>query len=168
VASTVLEAATEADVIILGKGAWSVVDTGRLAPDVREVLSRAPASTLVLHAESAVRPPVRVVYTDTELADKALTIGAQLAEDGHLMVFVLADDADEARRLQQAAEEDVAGMQLDLSFQTLTEASVSRLSYLMAHEGQGTLVLPADAHAMGEEALLEFLDETSAPVLLVR
>jgi K+-sensing histidine kinase KdpD len=168
VASTVLAAASDVDVIILGKGAWSVVDTGRLTPDVREVLSRAPTSTLVLHAGSAVRPPVRVVYGVAELADKALFIAARLAEDGHLMVFLLADDAEGARRLQQAAEEEVMGRDFDLSFQILTEASISRLTYLMAHEGQGTLVVPADALKMEDEALLDFLNETTAPILLVR
>jgi nucleotide-binding universal stress UspA family protein len=168
VAPEVLKAAAEVDVAILGKGAWSAVDTGRLAPDVREILSQAPASTLVLQAETVVEPPVRVVYTDTPLAHKALSIAVRLAEDGHLMVFVLADDAEKASRLYEEAEQAVEGRQIDLSFQTLTEASVSRLAYLMAHEGEGTLVLPADAHRMEEEALLDFLDETGAPVLMVR
>ncbi len=168
VASEVLEAAAEADVAILGKGAWSAVDTGRLAPDVREILSQAPASTLVLQAETRVQPPVRVVHTDTALAQKALSIAVKLAEDGHLMVFVLADDRDKASQLRKDAERVVEEREIDLTFQTLTETSVSRLAYLMAHEGEGTLVLPADAHAMEDEALLDFLDETSAPVLMVR
>jgi hypothetical protein len=168
VAREVLAAATEADVVIVGKGAWSAVDTGRLAPDVRRVLREAPVSTLVLEAETEVEPPMRVVYTGTPLARKALSIGARLAEDGALMVFVLADDADEASRLREAVKEEVAGLNLELVFQTLTEASASRLAHLVAHEQEGTLVLPADAQTMGDEALLDFLDETSAPVLMVR
>jgi hypothetical protein len=168
VAPAVLEAAADADVAILGKGAWSAVETGRLAPDVREILSHAPASTLVLQAETMVEPPMRCVYTDTPLARKALTIAARLAEDGGLMVFVLADDPERAARLREEAQEWVKGWRIELSFQTLSEASVSRLAYLMAHEGEGTLVLPSDAHTMEDEVLLDFLDETSAPVLLIK
>jgi len=168
VAREVLAAAAEADVVILGKGAWSAVDTGRLAPDVREILGKVPASTLILQAETEVAPPMRVVYTGTPLGVKALRIGARLADDGELAVFVVADDSDLASRLREEVTRELDGKPLTVSFETLTEATVSRLAYLVAHEAEGTLVLPADAHAMEDEAVLQFLDETGAPFLLVR
>jgi hypothetical protein len=165
----VLGAAAEADVIILGKGAWSPFETRRLAPVVRDVLGQAPSSTLVLRAGSQVEPPMRVVYDGTPLADKALVIGAELArEDGDLVIFLLADDAQAASHLQERAREQVVGTDLDLSFQQLTEASVSRLAHLVALEERGTLLLPAGAPALEDEAVLDFLDETQAPVLLIR
>ena len=168
VVQQVLEAAAEADVVIVGKGAWSAVDTGRLAPDVREILTKAPSSTLVLGAEKSVEPPMRAVYDGTVLGEKALATASRLAEDGHLTVFVLADDDAEAERLAESAQDWVEGRELELSFQTLSQASVSRLAYLVSHEGEGTLVLPAHEGTMEDEALLDFLDETDAPVLLVR
>lgn len=168
VAQQVLEAAAEVDVVIVGKGAWSAVDTGRLAPDVREILTKAPSSTLVLGAEKTVEPPMRAVYDGTALGEKALATAARLAEAGHLTVFVLADDDAEAERLAESAQDWVEGRALELSFQTLSQASVSRLAYLVSHEGEGTLVLPAHEGTMEDEALLGFLDETDAPVLLVR
>lgn len=168
VAAEVLKAAAEADVVVLGKGSWSAFDTERLAPAVREVLGKAPASTLLLRAGTAVGPPMRAVYDGTPLGDKALSIAATLAEDGHLMVFVLADDPDAASRLEGAARERLKRRELELTFQTLTESSVSRLAYLVAHEERGTLVMPADPEALEDEAVLDFLDETGAPVLLVR
>jgi hypothetical protein len=168
VAGEVLRAAAEADVIILGKGAWSPFETERLTPAVREVLGQAPASTLVLRAGSRVEPPMRVVYDGTSLGERALSIAARLAEDGHLMIFILADGPDKASRLRDAATEHLVERELELSFQTLTESSVSRLAHLVAHEELGTLVLPADDESMEDEAVLDFLDETGAPVLLVR
>lgn len=168
VAAEVLRAAAEADVIILGKGAWSAVDTGRMAPDVREVLRRAPASTLLLQAESEVQFPLRVVYDGSGLAAKALAITARLAEDGDVTVFVLADDAERAGELQSQVRDQLQDTDLRPAFKTLTEASVSRLAYLVAHEGQGTLVLPAHSGVMADEAVLEFLEETTNPVLMIR
>jgi len=167
-AQEVLEAAAEAELVIVGKGAWSAVDTGRLAPDVREILAKAPSSTLVLGAERDLEPPVRAVYDGTALGDKALATAARLAEDGHLVVFVLADDAEEAEQLRESAQDWVKGRKLELSFQTLSQASVSRLAYLVSHEGEGTLVLPAHVETMADEVLLDFLDEADAPTLLVR
>lgn len=170
VAPELLSAAAEADLVILGKGAWSAFESERLAPTIREVLSRAPASTLVLRAGARVEPPMRVVYDGTPLADKAVATAAGLAaeEDGHLVIFVLADDPDEASRLEENVRQRLEETQLELSFQTLTEASVSRLAYLVAHEERGTLILPADTEALEDEAVLDFLDETQAPVLMIR
>ncbi len=170
VAPEVLAAAADADVVILGKGAWSPFETGHLAPAVREVLTRTPASTLVLRGDRHIEPPMRVVYDGSSLGDKALTTAADLTrdDDGHLMIFVLADSSDEASRLEDRARERLADPELELSFHLLTEGSVSRLAHLVSHEEGGTLVLPAGTDALEDEALFEFLDATSLPVLLVR
>lgn len=170
VASEVLSAAAEADVVIIGKGAWSPFETGRLTPPVREVLGEAPASSLVLRAGARVEPPMRVVYDGTPLAEKALATAAELARDenGHVMVFGLADDPEKASQLEERVRERLGDTELEVSFQTLTEASVSRLAYLVAHEERGTLLLPAGTRALEDEAVLDFLDETNAPVLLIR
>lgn len=170
VAGEILKAAAEADVVILGKGAWSPFETERLAPAVREVLRRTPASTLILRADASVEPPMRVVYDGTPLGDRAVSTAAELTkdEDGHLVIFLLADTPDEASRLESDVRERLAGLELELSFQRLTEASVSRLAYLVAREERGTLVLPARTATLEVEAVLDFLDETRAPVLLIR
>ncbi|MEA3375847.1 MAG: universal stress protein [Chloroflexota bacterium] len=170
VAPEVLRAASEADVIVLGKGAWSPFETGRLAPAVRRVLSEAPASTLILRAEAHVEPPMRVVYDGTPLGDKAVATAAALAEgeDGHLTILLLTDEPDRASRLRMTIQERLVGTDLEAEFQTLTETSVSRLAYLVAREERGTLVLPAHGETLEDEALLGFLDETQAPVLFIR
>ncbi len=168
VAAEVLRVAVEADVIILGKGAWSAVDTGRIAPDVREILRRATISTLLLQAEAEVQPPMRVVYDGSGLAARALSVAARLAEDGDLTVFVLANDPERAEELVEQVNDLLKGSELEPTFKTLTEASVSRLAYVVAHEGPGTLVLPADPLVTADDAVLEFLGETSNPVLMIR
>lgn len=170
VVSEVLGAAAEADVVVVGKGAWSPFETRRLAPAVRSVLGQASTSTLVLRAGSQVEPPMRVVYDGSAPAQRALTVAAKLAtdEDGHLMIFVLADDPEVATGLEAEVQEQLADAELILSFHQLTEASVSRLSYIVAHEERGTLLLPVGTGALEDEALLDFLEDTEAPVLLIR
>lgn len=170
VAPELLTAAAEADVVIMGKGAWSAFQTERLAPVVREVLSQAPASTLVLREGTQIEPPFRVVYDGTSLAEKAVAVAVDLAKpgDGELVIFLLADDPGEASQQQEAVRVQLAGTALEPTFQTLSEASVSRLAYLVAHEEGGTLILPAEPEALEDEALLDFLDETRVPVLLIR
>ena len=170
VALEVLAAAATADVVILGKGAWSPFKTGHLTPAVRQVLSQSSTSTLVLREDTRVEPPMRVVYDGTALGEKALATAAGLARDdgGQLMVFLLANGPDEAARLRDAVRQRLAGQLLEISFQSLTERSVPRLAHLIAHEEGGTLVMPAGTGALEDETVLEFLDATRVPVLLVR
>jgi hypothetical protein len=167
VAREVLREADAADVVILGEGAWSTFDTGRLAPDVREVLSRVPACTLVLAAQNEVKPPLRIVYPGTPLADKA----------PHRCAAVWARAArrvrpgrrsGEASLLRERVNDALEWRRQRLLLQTLTEASIARLAHLTSREKEGTLVVPADAAALEEEALLNFLEEMSIPVLVVR
>jgi len=170
VAPELLRAAQEADVVIMGKGAWSPLQTERLAPAIREVLSEVPASTLVLRRGTQVEPPLRVVYDGSSLADKAVAVAADLAkgEDGQLTVFLLADDPEKASQQEDDVREQLAGTGLEPMFLVLSEASVSRIAYLVAHEEGGTLILPAEPAALEDEALIDFLDETRVPVLLIR
>ena len=103
---------------------------------------------------------MRVVYDGTPVADKAVATAATLVrdDDGHLVIFALADDPDEASCLEQQARRQWAGTGLELSFQTLGEVSVSRLAYLVAHEERGKLVLPTGAGALDDEAVLDLLE----------
>jgi hypothetical protein len=50
----------------------------------------------------------------------------------------------------------------------LSASNVQRLAHMVRVEGCGTLVLPARSHLLHEDALLDLLDETEIPVLLVR
>ncbi len=170
VAPEVLAAAAEADVVIMGKGAWSPFETEHLAPAVREVLTKTPASTLVLRAGAEIEPPMRVVYDGTSLADKAVATAAELTkdDDGHVMIFLVGEDPDEASCMEQKVTERWEDQGIELSFHRLTKGSVSRLAHLVAHEEGGTLVLPAGEEALEDEAVLSFLDVTRVPVLLVR
>ncbi len=170
VAPEVLKAAARADVVILGKGAWAPFKTGHLTPAVREVLNQSRASTLVLREDTQVEPPIRVVYDGTALGEKALATAADLARDdgGQLMVFLLADGPDEAARLREEVRQRLAGKLLEISIQSLTERSIPWLGHLIAHEEGGTLVMPAGSGALEDEAVLDFLDTTRVPVLLVR
>jgi nucleotide-binding universal stress UspA family protein len=171
VTSEVLKAASDADVVILGKGAWSPVETGRLGPAVRRVLSQVGASAMVLQAGARLELPLLVVYDGSVLAHKALSAAAALAKEengGRMTVLLLADEAAGEQRLQAQAETWLEGREVDTSYQMLRESSVARLAYLVAQGEYGTLVLPARSPVMQDEAVLDFLDEIKIPVLLVK
>ncbi|MEA3407646.1 MAG: universal stress protein [Chloroflexota bacterium] len=166
----ILEAALEADMVILGKEAWATFETGRLGAAVRQVLSQIPIPTLILQAGARVELPVLAIYDGSQAAHRALSVAATLAkrDDFRLMVLILADESEAAGRLQARAGTWLEGRGLDVRYQILTEASASRLAVLVARQGYGTVVLPRQSSTIQDEAVLDFLDETEVPVLLVR
>lgn len=170
VAQKILEAASEADMVILGKEAWSTFETGQLGPAVRQVLSQIPTPTMVLQAGAHLDFPVLAIFDGSQAAHRALSAAATLArrDDYRLMVLILAGESEPASHLQARAETWLEGRGLQVQYQTLSESSVSRLAALVARQGYGTVVLPRQSAVIQDEAVLDFLDETEVPVLLVR
>ncbi len=166
----ILEAASEADMVILGKEAWSTFETGRLGPAIRQVISQIPIPTMVLQAGARLGLPVLAIYDGSQGAHRALSAAAILAtrDDDRLMVLILAGESEPASRLQARAETWLEGRGLQVQYQVLSESSASHLAVLVAGQGYGTVVLPRQSAVIRDEAVLDFLDETDVPVLLVR
>lgn len=171
VSAEVLAAAVNADVVILGKGAWAAVDTGRLGPEVRKVLSRLRGSALILQAGSRLQLPMLVVYDGSPLADDALLTAASLAEKvsgGKITVLVLAEASDQAQKLRNLAGQKIEDRDLVVNYRSLSGAKLPWLISLIRREGYNLVVLPALRSVIEEEALMEFLDEIKTPVLLIQ
>jgi hypothetical protein len=124
---------------------------------------------MVLQAGAQLELPVLAIYDGSQAAHRALSRAATLARrDNHrLMVLILGNEEEPAGRLQARAETWLEGRGLDVRYQILTEASASRLATLVARQGYGTVVLPRESSVIKDEAVLDFLDETEVPVLLV-
>jgi nucleotide-binding universal stress UspA family protein len=170
IASELLEAALDMDLVILGKSGWSPIGRRRLGSTARALLSGAPRLALILEEGARLRPPVAVIYDGSPLAEKALTTAAALArpQDRHLIVLLLAEGRQAAEELQGQAAEWLKKRGLLASYRSLTRWSVPRLAQVVNVERAGTLVMPASSALLKDEALLELLDEIETPVLCVR
>ncbi|MFO7917762.1 MAG: universal stress protein [Anaerolineae bacterium] len=166
----ILEAASEADMVILGKEAWSTFETGQLGPTIRQVLSEIPIPTMILQAGARLERPVLVIYDGSQAAHRALSAASTLArrDDDRLMVLILAGESEPASRLRARAETWLEGRGLQVQYQTLSESRASHLAALVAQQDFGTVVLPRRCSTIRDEAVLDFLDKIDVPVLLVR
>jgi len=170
VAPELLIAASEADLLILGKAGWSLAPGSRLGSTTRAVLAEAPCQAMILQHGARLRLPVLAVYNGSPLAQKALAMAAILTreEGGHLTVLVLADDPAAAQRRQAQAAAWLQARGMEARYRLLPEPRVSSLAHLVRLERCGTLVLPARSSLLHDEAMLELLSEIRTPVLLVR
>jgi nucleotide-binding universal stress UspA family protein len=169
-AAELLTAASDTDLVILGKSGWPVTPRRRLGSTARAFLSGTPCLALILERGARLRLPILVIYDGSPLAQKALGTAAALvqAEDTYLTVFIMAEELQEGQRLQTEAAEWLHERGLRARFRLTTEWSAPRLAHVLRTERIGTLVFPAESSLLQDEALLELLEEIESPVLLIR
>lgn len=170
IASELLNAASQTDLIILGKSGWSPIERRRLGSTARALLSRAPRLALILEEGSRLENPVAVVYDGSSLARKAMAAASALAreESSPLIVLALAEDLQAKNDLRRQVSAWLQARGLLGRYRSMQAWSVPLLAHLLETEGAGTLVLPAKRSLLEEKALMNLLDRTGIPVLLVR
>lgn len=170
VATEVLSAASEADLMILGRMTWSLTGGKRLGSTVRMILTQGHVLTLILHEEAIWTVPVSVVYDGSKLSVKALNVAAHLVQtrDGRLNIFILALDMEMARKMQTEVFKELEKRKLEADFRLLVNPSLTRLTWLIQTQGLGPVVLPCSGSLLQGEGLCSLVNEISNPVLLVR
>jgi nucleotide-binding universal stress UspA family protein len=170
IASELLTAASEVDLVILGKTGWSLARRGRLGSTARAVLAQATSLTLVLQQGARLRLPVAVVYDGSPAAHRALDASTHLVrgKNGYVTVLILADESAMARSLQTEVAEWLRERGIEAHYRWLIGIDVKRLTDLVETEGCGVLVVPSQGSRLHNEMFLTLLDEVECPVLLVR
>lgn len=165
-----LTAASNADLITLGRTGCSIGGGRRLGSTARAILAEAPCAALILQEGDRLRLPMMVIYDGSPLAQKALATATALVRglESHVVVFILAPEREAAHHVKAQASEWLQERDLMARFHLLTGSSVSRLARAVQMERGGTLVLAATSPLLQGEALLQLLDELEVPVLLVR
>lgn len=170
ITAELLAAASETDLVILGKAGLPLGGRRRLGSTARALSCEAPRLALILEEGASLELPVAVVYDGSPLAEKALNAGAALAEaeKGHLTVFIVAEGTKATQLLQSEAAEWLRKREVLARFRSLTEWNVARLAHIVQTEKPGTLVLPATSSLLEDKAFLALLKDIESPVLLVR
>jgi nucleotide-binding universal stress UspA family protein len=170
VASELITAAADMDLLILGKSGWSPIQRRRLGSTARYLLAQSPRAALVVEKGSTLRHPLAVVCDGSEMGHKALRVAAALArrEDSHLILLALSEDPEEARRIRQQCSEWLRGQAVMARYRVFHEWTASRVAATLEQEGAGGLVVPATETILKDDQLTTLLKETDTPVLLVR
>lgn len=168
VTSEVLEAASEADLLTLGRASRPLMQRIRLGSTARAAATRSPRSVLLIQRDLVVRPPVMVVYEDSRAARQALWMAAHLAQkqEKYLGVLILVRPQDDVQRLQNQISNWLRGEGLMVRSQLLPANNVKMLAQTVRTEQGGVLVLSVTT--LPADALDVLLDEVDCPVLLVR
>ncbi len=162
-----LLAAGEADVIFLGKSGWS--RRRGVGSTARGVLMDAPQLAMMLERGLPLGP-VLVAYDGSEQSKKALRASEALVRraDGTITVLIVAEDEQDARRLQKEAAEELRERDLRARYRWLVRGDLPRLTDIIESEMSCVFVLSGEAPLPGGRPMTELLEGIDCPVLVVR
>jgi len=170
VSQELVTAASDADLLVLGRAGWSLLRKGRLGTTARAIVARSPSMALLLPGGSCLASPLTVVFDGSALGERALEVAATLLEgdDRRLRVLLLANGRERLAPLREQVDTWLQGRELDVRFRALTESNVSRLVQAIESEECGMLILPVKSAVLEDSALQGLLEELEIPILLVR
>jgi nucleotide-binding universal stress UspA family protein/preprotein translocase subunit Sss1 len=170
VATELLSAAAEADLLALGRASWAATRRVRLGATARLVVAQAQRPVLLLQHGQTICPPVQLVYDGTTAARRALKTAIQvaLAASGHLTVMLIADSPEQAQHLQEEIAASLQSQQVRGHYRPLITPTAEEFAKALQMAGVGTLVIGADNPLLGGEGLSTLFDAIDCSVILIR
>lgn len=162
--SELLQAASEADLFILGRAGWS--GQRKLGSTARAVIAAGPSRTMVVERGERLLPTLMIVYDGSERSQRALDTAVGLG--GYLAVGIVASDQDEAKKMQSEVAAKLSDLGLEARYRWLIGADAGELADMIRTQEECILILPSESPILEGKNLPEALEELECPVLLVR
>ena len=167
VSATVLQEATKADLLCVGRASRPVLHCSRVGSTAEAAATGAPRSVLLVSRDAGIHPPVVVLYEGLPEKKRPLFLASQLAEHvgGLLSILVPASASATSREIQDQITSELDTEGLLVRYRELAGSGVMSLIDAVKTEGAGMLVL--ERAFLPKNDLRKLLDEVDCPVLLL-
>ncbi|MFQ5943061.1 MAG: universal stress protein [Anaerolineales bacterium] len=159
-----LEAANEADLVVMGRSGWS--GKRRLGSTASKLVAAGPNRTMVVERGERLVPTLMIVYDGSDRSQRALDTAIGLG--GYLAVGIVAEDEKRARKLQSEVAAKLNSQGVEARYRWLLRADTSELAKMVRTQEQCVLVLPSESPLLEGKSLPEALNEFQCPVLIVQ
>jgi nucleotide-binding universal stress UspA family protein len=168
ISNELLQAAMDADLVILGKASWS--RRRSLGSTARTIIARSPCQTLIIQQGTRLGMVMGVLYDGSDISKVALETAEGLLKRriGFLTVLILAEDIEKARFLQKEVTSWLKEHGLTSGFRWLFTTAVGNLAGVLKSEKIGALIVPVGMESVSQEEISELLNEVDIPVFLIR
>lgn len=170
VTAELLEAACNADVVMLGRAGWAGRGAASLGSTAAVLARRAPGAILIVEQSRANRDPVQVLFDALPGAGRVLRTAATyaLARGVGLVVFVPAATDEQFAGAVERARQIADHRFRHIQFERLEAASPALLAKAIARAGSGIVMLSGENPLAEGFALLELVSLVRNPMLLIR
>ena len=170
VAVEVINAAGNADLLILGIGSRSPGGHARLGATARAAAERAPRSVLLAKPGTRLIGTSLVCYDGSDGAKRALEAAMRIfgVREKSLAVLITSEDGDRADLLRQEVEDWLAPFGVQPKFLHSTYPEPDQLCRFAIEFGADVLVIAADSQVIAGARRLRILESIVCPVMIVR
>lgn len=163
VASEILAAAADADLVSLGRIGWTVRHRRHLGTTARTLISGRRGRVLLLERKVAVQPPIVALYDGSDAGRDALDLAVHLAgrRGDPLRLLLVGED-------QEALRADATGkLAADARILWLGRPEAGALAGAVQRQAGGVVIVPVAGEHLGEALLQAVLEQVFCPVLVV-
>lgn len=165
--SELMAAASDSDLIILGKTGWS--GRNQIGSTAREVAVESPIQSLILMHKVRPGTPVMVLYDGSAASRNALVAARRIIHpDSTLTVLINAEGREAAQKMEKEVRETLESDDLSVNFRWVADIHGDRISQLAMISNCDVVVMPAQSDQFDPKTLVEMLDKADCAVLLVR
>ena len=169
VASELLAASREVDLVTLGRASVRFVGPAHHGSTARAILARAPGAVL-LHGPPGGSDSVILVVDDPETSLEALAIATEIVRVAakNLLVLLAAARPAGTDRLREAIAERLRGLGLQAGYRRIEPDDGAALARVVSSESPIAIVLPATLGMLAESGLEGLAREVACSLLVVR
>lgn len=166
----VLAAASESDLLTVGRSGWSLARKMQLGSTAQNAAANAPKALLLVKRPLAIERSVMVLFDSSPLAQQALNAATGLATTFRslLTVFLVTDSLANAKKLERQAARLIKPKAVQTRFQALYTTEAQYLADAIASEAGGLLILSRRYGHLSENEIQQLIPLVGNPILLVR
>lgn len=169
VTTSLLQAALDSDLLVLGRVSYSLVRTPRLGSTAQTAVSQTQRSVLLMHPRADLSGPPLLVYDGSAAGERALSLALRLVpQNGRLSILIYTPDDDAVQRLVEQVTSQAGARQIDAAYRRLSHFNAQELAELIQDSDSSLLILSDAYDHFSASALNEFMEKLLCPVLLVR
>ena len=162
-----LDAALDADLLILGKVGWS--GRRQIGSTAQVAVIKSPHHTLIYDRGVDLQRPILVIYDGSTSGRDALATANHIkTEESLVTVLIVAEVPDRAEILENEASRWSQDHDLEPHFLWSPRLDGDLIARLVWSEGLGLIVLPAEIGSLSDEALIRLVDRANCAVLILR
>jgi nucleotide-binding universal stress UspA family protein len=173
-ASEILAAAADADIVIISKSDRAYPQRLKLGSTARMLSAQSPSAVLIAHhrfiaAEYSPPGAILAAYDDTATSDRALRLAARIAmSERHPITVLILESKRAAPRLQITAEAILAAFGLQPRIRFVSRRDCVRLAKIVHAEHGELFVLGCESPLLRGKSTDNVVENLEIPVLLIR
>ena len=170
VVAELLSAAPEVDLVALGRVSRQVSTSRRVGSTALSVMAKAPRAVFLLEPGASLKPPLLVLFNESEAWPGALPVAAELAKacgDGPV-VLIAAATMQNAQRLQMMAETTFREGGVQARYRIAASTDIRELVKTARQERAGTIILAGSNPLIRREDFPDLVARIGCSIFVVR